>query len=182
MTDSRVEMTGFADSLAISGTLFLVGGSVAVIWPEPTLVPALLCVGLISTAAGFYQLSCGFAVRKTERTWSLMIAHGLLLLLFGLLTEGVTALHFIPALAVVTGWMLLYAIYSWAVALFVAQRRLTRNAATLWGAIHVFGALLVVIFSFGTMIGLLFLGAVYAATLGAWMILSGSWIRKMVMR
>ena len=178
MIEPRREVQAVADSLIVSGTIFLVAGSIAVVWPEPTLIPALIGVGLTSAAAGVYQLSCGFSVRRTERGWFLIVMHGVLLILFGLLTEGVTALSFMPAMVIVAGWMFFYAVHSWAVALFVAKRRLTRHAATLWGGVHVLGALLLAVFSVGTMLGVLFLGAIYAAALGVWMTVGGYWIRR----
>ena len=172
----RSEFIALSNVLIFRGTVQLLLGAAAVAWPETALIPALLGVAFTATLTGLYEFTVGVNLRGL-RGWALVLSDGLLAVLFGLLTAGVTGLRWPTPVAVVIGWLLLY---TW----------LCFGAARTWHAIgpteglvacglfNVGLAIVVNLYPYGTVFALLFFGALYAAALGAWHLAAGVWLRR----
>ena len=96
----------------------------------------------------------------------LVVGDGAAVLAFGPLTAGVAALYWPVALGTVIGWLLLYAWLSFAAAM-VWRPIAPAKPLLAWAVVQVVLAVLVVVYAYGTVLSLLFFGAMYAAALGA---------------
>jgi uncharacterized membrane protein HdeD (DUF308 family) len=148
----------------------------AVIWPEQILVGALILVGVTATLSGVYELSIAAALRRHTIHWRVALLDGLASLLFGGLTMGVARLSHFAALALTTGWLLLYAGCAWHTTAVVWPRRVARVSLFAFGAANIVLAILAA-YPEGTVFALLFFGAAYAAFYGAWQLAIGLWLR-----
>ena|SRR3569833_1499936 len=176
----RSEIFALSNVLLLRGAALIVLGGVAIAWPEQTLVPALIAGSLIATLTGLYEITIGVALRGT-RGAAVVLSHGVLAIVFGLLTAGVTALSWPTPVSVVIAWLL---VYTW----------LCFGAAAVWhpfgptkaliacGVFNVGLAIVVNLYPYGTVFALLYFGAMYAASLGAWHFGAGLWLRRWLER
>src|SRR6185437_12515614 len=122
MTSANRELHRLAQSLVWRGSLMLLLGGGALIWPEPFLVAAMVIVGVLAAVFGLYEISVAVTIREQVPNWRMVLAHGIAVLAFGLLTVVAPTLPFSLALTVIVGWFLLYAVVAFA------------GAAALWPA------------------------------------------------
>ncbi|HEY6828424.1 MAG TPA: DUF308 domain-containing protein [Gemmatimonadaceae bacterium] len=163
-------------TLATRGAAMLVFGLGAILWPEQILVAGLILVGVLATLSGIYELSIAVALRQHTIHWRVALLDGVASLLFGALTMGVARLSHFAALAVTTGWLILYAGFAWHTSTVVWPRRVARLSLLAFGAINILLAILAA-YPEGTVFALLFFGAAYAAFYGAWQLSIGLWLR-----
>ena len=106
MTSLHRETRRLAGGLVVSGAVTLLLAFTAMAFPEATLIPGMLIVGLLSVLFGLNQVLTSVAIRMRTPYWRLVLTHGLLTVSFGLLTVGGTALSFGLLLGVVVGgWL-----------------------------------------------------------------------------
>ena len=89
---------------------------------------------------------------------------------------GVVRLSPFAALAVVTGWLILYAALAWHTATVVWDRRIARVSLIALGAVNIVLAILAA-YPEGTVFALLFFGAAFASFFGAWQLAIALWLR-----
>jgi len=153
-------------------------GSSAIAWPEPTLIAAMLTVGLIASLFGLYEVSIAFSIRRRTSRWSLVLAHGIASLTFGLLSVGAPGLPLRLAVVLIAVWFAGYALLAWSAAWAVALNRRLRTTLLFCGWTEAGIAILVLAYPASTIFVLLFFGAVYAAMFGAWQLAVGIWLRR----
>jgi len=168
-------------TLATRGAAMVALGLGSILWPEQLLVGGLILVGVLATLSGIYELAIAAALRQHTIHWRVALLDGVASLLFGALTMGVARLSHFAALAVTTGWLLLYAGFAWHTSTVVWPRRVARLWLLAFGAINVLLAILAA-YPEGTVFALLFFGAAYAAFYGAWQLAIGLWLRHWLQR
>ena len=176
MSMTQSEFRRIWHTLAARGAAMLILGLVAVIWPEPLLVGALIAVGVLAALSGIYELAIAAALRRHTIHWRVAMLDGVASLLFGALTMGVARLSHFAALAVTTGWLILYAGFAWRTSTVVWPRRVARVSLITFGGVNILLAILAA-YPEGTVFALLFFGAAYAAFYGAWQLAIGLWLR-----
>jgi hypothetical protein len=176
----RAELLTLSHVLIARGVALVVLGTAAVIWPEPLLVAALIGAALVSTLSGLYEITTGVCLRGM-RGWLLVVGDGAAVLAFGPLTAGVAALYWPVALGTVIGWLLLYAWLSFAAAM-VWRPVVPVKPLLAIALLHVTLAILVVVYAYGTVLSLLYFGAMYAAALGAFHLAVGWSLRARYLR
>ena len=176
MSMTQNEFRRIWHTLAARGAAMLLLGVGAILWPEQLLVGALILVGVLAALSGVYELSIAAALRRHTIHWRVALLDGVASVLFGGLTMGVARLSHFAALAVTTGWLILYAGFAWHTSSVVWPRRVARLSLLGFGAINVLLAILAA-YPEGTVFALLFFGAAYAAFYGAWQLAIGLWLR-----
>ncbi len=176
MSLTQHELRHVRRALGIRGFAMFVLGLGAVLWPEQLLVGALILAGVIATLSGIYELSSAAALRPRTVYWRVALADGVMSVLFGAMTMGVARLSHFAALAVVTGWLILYAGLAWHTATVVWERRVARMSLFAWGGVNIMLAILAA-YPEGTVFSLLFFGAAYASFFGAWQLAIALWLR-----
>jgi uncharacterized membrane protein HdeD (DUF308 family) len=178
MTLTQLELRRLWQTLSWRGAAMLVMGLAAMVWPEPVLVPALIAVGLVATLLGLFELSIGLPMRsRTVRR--VVITHSVLVVLFGALTAGVSALPLGVAVFVAGLWLVVYAVLAWSTAVRVGPVGAIRRPLVLWGCVNVGLAIIAVGYREATILALLFFGAAYAALFGAWQLAVGLGVRRL---
>ena len=177
MSMTQNELRRIWHTLAARGGMMMLLGLTAVIWPEQILVGALIGVGVLAALSGIYELSIAAALRPHTIHWRVALLDGVASFLFGGLTMGVVRLPHFAALAVTTGWLLLYAGFAWHTSTVVWPRRGARLSLLAFGAVNVLLAILAA-YPEGTVFALLYFGAAYAAFYGAWQLAIGLWLRQ----
>lgn len=176
MSMTQHELRRVWHTLVARGGAMMLLGLGAVIWPEQLLVGALVAVGVLAALSGLYELSIAAALRPHTIHWRIALLDGVASVLFGALTMGVVRLSHFAALAVTTGWLILYAGFAWRTSAVVWPRRIARLALLGFGAVNIVLAILAA-YPEGTVFALLFFGAAYAAWYGAWQLAIGLWLR-----
>jgi len=176
----RSELFALSSVLLLRGGALIVLGSAAIAWPEQALIPALIIASLAATLTGLYEITVGVALRGT-RGWGVIVSHGVLAIVFGLLTAGVTALSWPTPLSVVIAWLLAYTWLSFGAAAVWHPIGPTK-ALTACGLFNVGLAIVVNLYPYGTVFALLYFGAMYAMSLGAWNFAAGMWLRRWLQR
>lgn len=176
MSMTQREFRRIWHTLAMRGAAMLVLGLGAVLWPEQILVGGLILVGVLAALSGIYELTIAAALQQHTVHWRVALLDGIASLLFGALTMGVARLPHFAALAVTTGWLILYAGFAWHTSAVVWPRRGARLSLLAFGAINILLAILAA-YPEGTVFALLFFGAAYAAFYGAWQLAIGLWLR-----
>ena len=176
MSMTQSEFKRIWHTLAARGGAMLLLGLGAVIWPEQVLVGALILAGVIATLSGIYELSIATALREHTVHWRVALLDGVASLLFGALTMGVSRLSHFAAIALTTGWLILYAGFAWHTSTVVWPRRVARLSLIGWGVVNIVLAILAA-YPEGTVFALLFFGAAYAALYGAWQLAIALWLR-----
>ena len=176
MSMTQSEFRRIWHTLIARGAAMLLLGLGAVIWPEQILVGALITVGVLASLSGIYELSIAAALRQHTIHWRVALLDGVASLLFGGLTMGVARLSHFAALALTTGWLILYAGFAWHTSSVVWPRRVARLSLLAFGGVNVLLAILAA-YPEGTVFALLFFGAAYAAFYGAWQLAIGLWLR-----
>src|SRR5262245_11781862 len=141
------ELNRLSTSLITRGGFTFALGLAAALWPEECLVPALISVGGIGALFGLYEMAIGGAIRRRARRWWLVVADGLLVVLFGLLTVSAAAPRLNVALALVAVWLGAYAVISWRAAWYARDFPGARRALAVGASVN--GLLALMVLSYG---------------------------------
>ena len=177
MTTLRQELRRLWHTLVWRGAAMLALGLGALIWPEDVLIVAMISVGIIATLFGLYEMTIAISLRRKTPAWTLVLIHGTAALLFGALTAGAPGLSLRISMAVIAGWMLFYAALAVTVGILVWQAHGLGWVLVAWAGLDTVLAMVAVLYPETTIFALLYLGAAYAATFGAWQVAAGLWLR-----
>ena len=177
MTNLRRETRWLATSLTASGSLTLGLGVLALVLPEATLIAGMLTVGLIAVLSGLNQILSAASIRARAPLWRILLAHGALSLVFGLLTVGATGLTLKTAIGVITVWLVARALLAVHIARRERPSKRIRYALVASAVIDSGGAVLVIVIPAFTIFQYLFFGAAYAVVFGASQLVAGVSLR-----
>ena len=177
MTNLRGETRWLALTLMLSGAVTLAVGVLALALPEETLIPSMLAVGLIAALSGLNQIVSAASLRGRLPVWPLFAAHGVLALVFGVLTVGATALTLSMAYLIVATWLVAHSMLAAKLATLTTGRGL-RLALQAVAAVDVGGAILLLALPGVSVFQYLFFGAMYAALFGASQLVAGIRLRQ----
>jgi len=183
MTALGKEVHRLSRSLVASGSVTLALAMLAVAVPESTLVAGMLTVGLLAVLFGANQILTSTSIRDRASAWRLLLWHGVLSVLFGMLTVGATAMTFAMTLASVVAWLLGHAMLAIRIMRAMPVRRGVARALAAAALLDLAIAVLVVVVRPITILQFLFFGAVYAAVFGASQIaagvaMNGAWLDR----
>jgi hypothetical protein len=170
----------------LSQTLLWRGGAITglglagALKPEWFLGGAMLGVALIATSFGLYEITVAVSFRRRTAWWWLVLAHALASLAFGVLTIAAPGLTLSAGLIAFVAWLLLYAGVVWSAAVLLWPIGRFRWSLAAWGIADVALAAAALIFPVATSVGVLVLGALYAAAFGAWQFTVGTWLRRLL--
>jgi len=178
MTSLHRETRRLAGGLVVSGAVTLLLAFTAMAFPEATLIPGMLIVGLLSVLFGLNQVLTSVAIRMRTPYWRLVLTHGLLTVSFGLLTVGGTALSFGLLLGVVVGWLASHGLLAARIAMTAPSSNSIRSGLVASTVLDVAVAILAIVLRPLTIFQFLFFGAAYAAVFGTIQILGGVFLRR----
>ena len=168
----RLARTSFASGLLALGLALS-----ALAFPEATLIGGMLIVGLASALFGLSYTVSALSIRTSSPHWRLLLGYGLVLLTYGMLTAGASALSFTLMLAAIAVWLVSHAALTLRMAATLAATRWAR--APLYASVVLdlsIGLALIALRPL-TIFQFLFFGAIYAGVFGLWQIVVGFAIR-----
>ena len=158
------------------GLLITLCAAIAVRWPADGLILAMGVVGALAIGFGIYDVLAAARLRSDERWWMLLL-HGALNLLFGVVSIIALGLSRREMLIVFVGWLAIAAAAAMTAALYIGARR-----AGVLTCLTIFVASAVAIVFLATdsrlsALILLYAGACYATLFGMTEVSLGQWLR-----
>lgn len=175
---------GELDFERMSFTLYMRGAfaiplaAVAIRWPEPALLLAVVAAGGVLGTFGIFELAAGLVSSSLPSTRWFFAGHGVVSIAFGILTASIPVASPETSLALSTGWLALNACF----ALLLAARRWEnwreRLSILAWSLVNVACALALHIAPPPTTLALLYAAAFYTFMLGIAQIVAAAWIHN----
>jgi uncharacterized membrane protein HdeD (DUF308 family) len=167
----------------VAATLFWRGGliaacaAVAVRWPTDGLVIAGAAVGVIAIAFGTLDIATVLGRGRTLSWWWALLLHGLLSVVFGLISLGAMALSRETMSMLFAGWLALAGVVALAVGLVARGRGTAGIVGVAVFVASAAGNLVVLTDQRVSASLLLYAGAAYAALLGITEVGLARWLR-----
>lgn len=177
MRNGSRDAARFSAALYLKGALMLVGGAVALRWPDETLVMAMMFAGSLLALVAIYEILLSIHARRETRGWLLALADGSLALGLAVLTITLTAIPLRLTLLLSAGWLAATAVVAGVLALALWPMPRTRVALSPWAAVNVALAVMAVAYS-ADIFMLLYAGAAYAIVYGLFHLATASWMRR----
>lgn len=175
------EVSRFASTVVVKGTLMLSCGVVALVWQDETLVAAMMITGLLLAASGLCEMGIAVASRRETRGWPLALADGLACVGLAALTATITLLPFRATMVLAGLWLALYGGLVGALAFAFWPMARTRAALLAWATLDLLLAAMAIFFRDATIFTLLYVGAGYAIAFGLFQLAAGIWMRRVVL-
>jgi len=169
MVSVAKEMRQLTRTLVTRGAVYVAAGAIALAWPENALVHAMTAVAIAGVLSGLYELTIAYDLRGGAPLWWLVLAHGAMMLLFGILTIAAprTLIQWPgTTIAAVDLWLFLLSGLAVAVSVYAPSLGAAKALLSLSAVVNVVLALLASLSPMVTIFSLLYLGAVYATVLG----------------
>lgn len=176
MHDTTRDFARFAADLYLKGLLMVVGGAVALLWPNETFVVAMMFAGSLLALLALYEITLAFHARSETRGWTLAFADGVISLCLALLTITLTAIPLRGTMLLAGAWLALTALFAGTLAIAVWPMPRTRIVLVTWCALNAVLAVLAV-FRHADIFALLYAGAAYAIAFGLFNVASAAWMR-----
>jgi hypothetical protein len=174
------ELSRAAAVLFVRGFLLVMLASVAVRWPEETLITAVGTAGLVLAALGLIEIPVAIVSHVRGSTRTLMLAHAILSIAFGAVGTAASVASVEMTVAASTIWLLLQAVFALGLLHVTPQPGLSRLPVFGWVAVNVVLAMLVMTYRRNSIAPLLYAGTLYAWAYGAVQIGVALWIRRHV--
>lgn len=178
MTLPKRDLGQLAQLFYARGLVLVLLASVAVRWPETTLLPALGVGTVVLTALGVFELGMATGSSASKRLKRLLLTHALLSIGFAAL--GAVAWFASPATMVAWSatWLLLQATLAVAAAGEMPHIRYARGSLLVLSAIDLAAAFVTATYALGALLPLLYAGTLYVWAYGAAQITGGLWLRR----
>jgi hypothetical protein len=172
-----IDLERVAFSMLLSGIAATPLAGVALRWPEPALVLAMVAAGGVIGTFGIFDLAAAFASGTIPSVRAFFVGHGAASVGFGLLTASVpVASPDIGRLGAVV-WLALYAAFLGLLVWRLWYIHHVRRALTVWCGTNAVLALTLGLAEPMTTLGLLYAGAAYTFAFGVTLIAAGLWIQ-----
>jgi uncharacterized membrane protein HdeD (DUF308 family) len=168
----------FSRSQIVRGAGLALFAAAAISWPDEALPASMVAAGALVALTAAHDVYVGAAGRRHLRAWPVLTGHGAACLAFGLLTIGLPRVPQDAAMRLVATWMILYGMMTAALAFALWPMRRTR-----WMLLAVTLTVVPLGLLASRLVGLpefvpLYLGAFFAALLGALHLTAGLWLRR----
>lgn len=177
MRNGSADAARFTAALFLKGALMLLGGGIALLWPNETLVLAMMFAGSLLALVAVYEILLAFHARRDTRGWLLALADGALAFGLAVLTITITAVPLRTTIVLGALWLAASGVIAGVLALALWPMPRTRTALELWAAVNV--ALAVGSLAYDADIFLLlYVGAGYAIAYGVFHLFAAVWMRR----
>ena len=180
MTGQTPDLSRASVVLFFRGFLLLMLASIAVRWPEETLVNAVVTAGGVVSLLGVLEIVVALLTHARRATRSLIVGHALLSIAFGAVAVAASVASVRMTVAAATVWLLLHAAFALALMHATPPVGVARFAVFGWVGANLVGAMLVMTYSRPTVVPLLYYGALYAWAYGFVQISVAMWLRRHV--
>lgn len=178
MPQPSVEMSRLSFVLSLRGVFLILLSAVAIRWPEPTLLIAMVLAGGVVGSLGIFEVAAASVSEALPSTRVFLLGHGLVSVAFGVLTATIPVVSMPAATALSLLWLLLYLTYTLLLTARLWYRHRVREALLLWSAITATCAVALAFFSLPTVNALLYAGALYSGILGVAQLVAAAWIHR----
>ena len=176
-TGETVNLERVAFSMLLSGILATPLAGLAVRWPDPALVLAVVAAGGVIGTFGVFDLAAAATCGAIPSVRVFYLGHGTAMLGFGVLTVCVPVARPGTAQWLAIAWLACYAVF---IALLVWRlwyNHHVRRALITWSAVNGGLSGVLAITPPMTSLGLLYAGAAYTCAFGVVLIAAGLWIQ-----
>lgn len=177
MRNGSSDAARFTAALFLKGALMLLGGGIALLWPNETLVLAMMFAGSLLALVAVYEILLAFHARHDTRGWMLALADGALALGLAVLTITITAVPLRTTMLLGAVWLGASAAIAGILALALWPMPRTRAVLGAWAAVNVALAAMALVYDADIFI-LLYVGAGYAIAYGVFHLLAAAWMRR----
>ena len=164
--------------LFVRGFLLVMLASVAIRWPEETLLNAVVVGGVVLAAIGVIEIPFALLSHVRRSTRALLLAHAILSIAFGAVGAAAHAASVEMTVATSAIWLLLQALFALALLHVTPRAGSARFTVFGWLAANVVAAMLLMTYARATITPLLYYGALYAWGYGALQVSVALWIRR----
>ena len=172
-----VDLQRVAFSMLLCGIVATPLAGLAVRWPDPALVLAMVAAGGVIGTFGVFDLAAAAMSGTAPSVRVFFLGHGAATVGFGVLTLSVPVAR--PGLAhgLAIAWLTLYAAFLALLAWRLWYHHHVRRALVAWSAVNVVLAVVLALTGPMATLGLLYAGAAYTCAFGLLLIAAGFWIQ-----
>jgi uncharacterized membrane protein HdeD (DUF308 family) len=178
MSEPSVELSRLSFVLFLRGMFLILLSAVAIRWPAPALLIAMVAAGGVVGSLGIFEVAAASVSEALSSTRVFLLGHGLVSVAFGVLTATIPVVSVPAATTLSLVWLLLYLTYTLLLTARLWYRHRVREALLLWSAITATCAATIAFFSPPTVNALLYAGALYAGILGIAQLVAAAWIHR----
>jgi hypothetical protein len=176
-THETVDLTRVALSLLLSGIVATPLAAIAVRWPDPALVLAMVAAGGAIGTFGVFDFAAGATNGAIPSAGVFYMGHGAAMVGFGVLSVSVPVAEPGIARGLAIAWLALYAVFLALLAWRLWYNHYVRRALVTWSAVNCGLSGVLALTRPLTTLGLLYAGAAYTCALGVILIAAGLWIQ-----
>lgn len=180
MTRDERDLGQLAQLSYVRGLTLVLLASVAVRWPDRTLLPALAIGAVVLTALGIFELVTVAGSATPARMKRLLLAQALLSIGFAALGVVAWLASVATMVALSAAWLLAQATLAVAAAGEMPHIRYARGSLLVLAAFDLIAAFVTATYALGTLLPLLYVGTLYVWASGAGQIAVGLWVRRHV--
>lgn len=177
-SDAEIDLGRVWFTLLSRGALAIPLAAVAIRWPEPTLVLAMVAAGGVIGTFGIIELAAGLVSGTLPSTRWFFLGHGVVSIAFGALTASIPVASIQMALALSTGWLALNAGFDLLLAVRRWERRRERLSILAWSFVNAACALALWLSPPRSTFALLYAAAFYTCMLGIAQLVAAAWIHS----
>lgn len=172
-----VDLERVAFSMLLSGIAAAPLAAVALRWPEPALVLAMVAAGGVIGTFGIFDLAAALASGTIPSVRAFFVGHGAASVGFGLLTASIPVASPWTGRLLAVSWLALYAAFLGLLVWRLWYSHHVRRTLIAWCGTNAVLALTLWLAAPMTTLGLLYAGAVYTFALGVMLMAAGLWIQ-----
>ncbi len=169
-------------TLLLRGAFAIPLAAVAIRWPEPTLVLAMVAAGGVIGTFGIFELAAGLMSGTLPSTRWFFVGHGVASIAFGVLSASIPVASAQGALALSTGWLALNASFTLLLTVRRWEHWRERLAILAWSLMNVACAVGLVLAPPPSTFALLYALALYTFMLGIVQLVAAAWIHSASVR
>jgi uncharacterized membrane protein HdeD (DUF308 family) len=173
-----IELSRASLLLFLRGFLLVLFASVAIRWPEETLVTALTTAGVVVATLGVIEIGLAMVTATRRANRALMVAHAILSLGFGAVALSVGVYAVSTTIYLTLAWLLLQAAFALLLLHITPQVGPAKLAVFGWVSTNVVSAMLLMANVHASLTELLYFAALYAWAYGVAQISVALWIRR----
>jgi uncharacterized membrane protein HdeD (DUF308 family) len=178
MTGDDIDFERLSFTLLLRGAFVIPLAAVAIRWPEPALVLAMVAAGGVIGTFGIFELAAGLVSGTLPSTRWFFFGHGVVSIAFGVVTASIPVASSTTALALSTGWLALNALFTLLLGIRRWEHWRERLAVLAWSAVNVVCALAMFAWPPPTTFALLYALALYTFMLGMAQLAAAAWIHR----
>jgi magnesium-transporting ATPase (P-type) len=173
----RVDLERVAFSMLLSGIVATPLAAIALRWPDPALVLAMVAAGGVIGTFGIFDLAAAMTGGTLPSVRAFFLGHGAASVGFGLVTASIPVASPEVARTLAVTWLGLYALFLTLLVWRLWYAHHVRRALMLWCGANAVIALFLAVVRPMPELGLLYAGAAYTVAFGVMLMAAGLWIQ-----